>query len=145
MQRFNNKCLCIECIYIYIYIYIYIWNWQILHDKIVCCKKVQNLKGGYNSCGLCGEEKLWNNVSTNILKKNYWIEEMNLYPNIGLMIRVFTNGSENQGSIRGRVKPKTQKMVLNATLLNTQHYKIRTKGKVEQSREWSSSLFNTKV
>ena len=31
-------------------------------------------------------------------------------------------------------------MVLDATLLNTQHYKVRIKGKVEQSREWSSAL-----
>ena len=30
-------------------------------------------------------------------------------------------------------------MVLDADLLNTQHYKVRIKGKVEQSREWSSS------
>ena len=29
-------------------------------------------------------------------------------------------------------------MVLEATLLNTQYYKVRTKGKVEQSRKWSS-------
>ena len=36
--------------------------------------------------------------------------------------------------------PKTQKMVLDATLLNTQHYKVRIKGKMEQSREWSSAL-----
>ena len=28
-------------------------------------------------------------------------------------------------------------MVLNATLLNTQYYKVSVKGKVEQSREWS--------
>ena len=33
-----------------------------------------------------------------------------------------------------------QKMVLGAALLNTQHYKVRIKGKVEQSREWSSTL-----
>ena len=31
------------------------------------------------------------------------------------------------------VIPKTQKMVLDAALLNTQHYKVRIKGKVEQS------------
>ena len=37
--------------------------------------------------------------------------------------------------IPGRVIPKTQKMVLDASLLNTQHYKVRIKGKVEQSRE----------
>ena len=39
------------------------------------------------------------------------------------------------GSIPGWVIPKTQKMVLDASLLNTQHYKVRIKGKVEQSRE----------
>ena len=31
-------------------------------------------------------------------------------------------------------------MVLDASLLNTQHYKVRIKGKVEQSRERSSTL-----
>ena len=36
--------------------------------------------------------------------------------------------------------PKTLKMVLDTTLLNTQHYKVRFKGKVEQSWEWSSAL-----
>ena len=30
-------------------------------------------------------------------------------------------------------------MILDATLLNTQHYKVRIKDKVEQSREWSST------
>ena len=35
------------------------------------------------------------------------------------------------------------KMVRNAALLNTQHYKVRIKGKVEQSREWSSALHYT--
>ena len=39
------------------------------------------------------------------------------------------------GSIPGRVIPKTQKMVLDAALLNTQYYKVGIKGKVEQSRE----------
>ncbi len=31
-------------------------------------------------------------------------------------------------------------MVLDATLLNTQHYKVRIKDKVEQSKEWSNTL-----
>ena len=44
------------------------------------------------------------------------------------------------GSIPGRVIPKTQKMLLDASLLNTQHYKVQIKGKVEQSRERSSTL-----
>ena len=35
----------------------------------------------------------------------------------------------------GQVIPKTQKMVLDAALLNNQHYKVRIKGKVEKSWE----------
>ena len=51
---------------------------------------------------------------------------------------VFGNGPGDLGPILGRVIPKTQKMVLDAILLNTQHYKVRIKAKVEQSRERSS-------
>ena len=43
------------------------------------------------------------------------------------MVRVFANGSRDEDSI-----PKTQKMVLDASLLNTQQYKVRIKGKVEK-------------
>ena len=50
------------------------------------------------------------------------------------MSRVFTTGPGNLGSIRGRVLPKTQNMVLDDAFLNTQHYKVKIKGKVEQSR-----------
>ena len=60
-------------------------------------------------------------------------------------IRVFANGPGDLGSIPGRVIPKTLKMELDTTLLNTQHYKVRFKGKVEQSREWSSTLPYTLV
>ena len=35
---------------------------------------------------------------------------------------------------------KDSKIVLDGALLNTQHYKVRIKGKVEQSREWSSAI-----
>ena len=45
-----------------------------------------------------------------------------------MMVRVFANGPGDLGSILGRVIPKTQKMVLDFSLLNTQHYKIRIKG-----------------
>ena len=66
-------------------------------------------------------------------------------PGIGIMVRVLANGPGDLGSILGRVIPKTQKMVLDATLLNTQHYKVRIKGKVEQSKERSSALSYTLV
>ena len=64
---------------------------------------------------------------------------------IGLGVRVFANGPGDLGSIPGRVIPKTQKMVLDASLLNIQHYKVRIKGKVEQSRERISALPYTLV
>ena len=56
------------------------------------------------------------------------------------MVRVFVNGPGDLGSITGRVIPETQKMVLDASLLNTQHYKVRLKGKMEQNRERRSAL-----
>ena len=55
------------------------------------------------------------------------------------MSRVFANGPGDRGSIPGQVIPKVQKMVLDAALLNTQHYKVKIKGKLGQSREWSSA------
>ena len=48
------------------------------------------------------------------------------------MVRVFNNGPENLGSIPDPVILKTFKMVLDTALLNTQQYKVRIKGKVEQ-------------
>ena len=56
------------------------------------------------------------------------------------MGRVFANGPEDRGSIPGCVIPKTLKMVLDTSLLNTQQYKVRIKAKVEQTRERSSAL-----
>ena len=67
----------------------------------------------------------------------YWL--------LGLVGRVFANGPGDLGSIPGRVIPKTLKMGLDTYLLNTQQYKVRIKGKVEQSRERSSVLPYTSV
>ena len=51
-----------------------------------------------------------------ILKKGFTCDRL-----IGLVSRVFANGPGALSSIPGRVIPKTQKMVLDASLLNTQH------------------------
>ena len=59
---------------------------------------------------------------------------------IGLVNRMFTNGPADLGSILGHVTPKTLKMELHTSLLNTQQYKVHIKGKVEQSRGRSSAL-----
>ena len=40
---------------------------------------------------------------------------------------------------------RLKKMVLDAALLNTQHYEVKIKDKVEQSKEWSSALLYTSV
>ena len=83
----------------------------------------------------------------NSMDYNYYLfETLQLcISNIGPAVRVFANGPGDLGSIPGRVIPKTLKMELDTTLLNTQHYKVRFKGKVEQSWEWSSALPYTLV
>ena len=62
-----------------------------------------------------------------------------------MMVRVLANTPGDLGSIPGLVLPMTQKMVFDVSLLNTHHYKVRIKGKVEQSRERNSTLPNTLV
>ena len=66
------------------------------------------------------------------------LESVPLFPK--LIIRICHSGSvikwvEDPGSIPGGVVPKTLKMVLDISLLNTQEYKVCIKRKVEQSRE----------
>ena len=43
------------------------------------------------------------------------------------MSRVFANGPGDRGSISGRVISKAQKVVPDAVLFNTEHYKVRVK------------------
>ena len=80
-------------------------------------------------------------LKLSLFNKDYYY----LYQAIGQMRRVFANGPGNWGLIPGRVIPKTQKMVLDVALLSTQHYKVRIKGKVEQSRERSSASLHIGV
>ena len=58
---------------------------------------------------------------------------------------MFANVPGDLGSIPGCIIPKTLKMVLDTSLFNTQQYKVRIEGKVEQSRERSSALPYTSV
>ena len=50
------------------------------------------------------------------------------------------NDPGNLGSIPGCVIPKTLKMVLDTSLLNTRQYKVRIKGKVDQFWERKGAL-----
>ena len=61
------------------------------------------------------------------------------------LFRVLTKGPKERGSIPGRVKPKTYKMVLDAYLLDTRYYKVWIKSKVEQPKERLSALPNIYV
>ena len=56
-----------------------------------------------------------------------------VFNSFGLMNEVFANGPGNQASIRGRVIPKTPKMVLDSALFSSHYFNVRIKGKVEQS------------
>ena len=73
-----------------------------------------------------------------------WLD-LGLNPSLPDHWRTLTNSPGDLGSIPGRVIPKTSKMVLDTSLLNTQCYKVRIKGKVEQSRKRSSTLPYTSV
>ena len=55
---------------------------------------------------------------------------------------VFANGLGDLNSILGRLISKTQKMLHDTSLFNTQQYKVRIKSKVEQSRKRRSALPN---
>ena len=56
-----------------------------------------------------------------------WEEYHKVVIYIDLVGRVFTYGPGDKGSIPGQVIPKTQKMVLDTTLLNTISYVSRVK------------------
>ena len=70
--------------------------------------------------------------------KTVWTKKLNQLTRL-LVGRVFANNPGDLGSIQGHVIPKTLKMVLDTSLLNTQQYKVRIKGRVEQSRERSNA------
>ena len=123
-------------IYIYIYIYIYTGCLEIdaahYYDNSYCIKssficdcffKTQ-MKDDLMQCDITSERSIQ-------MKK---AEIDSLYPTvnwlIGQMSRAFTNGPGDLGSISGQVIPKTVKIVLDTSLLNTHRYKVRLKGKV---------------
>ena len=55
----------------------------------------------------------------NIDKKLKLKREIKLLLNAVQILQVFANGLRDRGSIPGRIKPKTQNMVLDTTLINT--------------------------
>ena len=65
------------------------------------------------------------------------------YRFIGLVVRVLPMVFET--GVQSRSSHTEHSMVLDPSLFNTQHYKVRIKGKVERSRERSRDLPYTSV
>ena len=95
-------------------------------------------------CGMKGTSTYWTSLKKRSkmyqILIDYLRRRKSEHQAIGLVSRVFAKGLGDQCSIPGRVIPKTQKMVLDTFLLNTQYYKVRIKGKWGQSRERCSAL-----
>ena len=115
-------CVCIYvCVYVYMYMCVYVYMYMCVYVYVCVCI--------YVCAYICVYMYIYIYIYVSIYNRA-----------IALGSRVFTHGPGNWGSIPCRVIPKTQKMVLNAALLSTQHYKVRIEGKLEQSREWSSAF-----
>ena len=71
---------------------------------------------------------------TTITRRQKWEEKL-LYGRFKRLINI-SHEKTWTWLRKGRVISKTQNMVLDASLLNTQHYKVWIKDKVEQSWEW---------
>ena len=72
-------------------------------------------------------KKTWNDLSL-CKQMSFGSYKNNVF--IGPVGRVFANDLGDLDSIPGGVKPKTLKMVLDTSLLNTQQYKVRIESKV---------------
>ena len=134
------------------YLYIYIFHvWSYFYDRnVFVWKGLQHYSfvcrqwSGYKYCNSILVIQF--NI-TNLLYKEYFAlnnpqglicHKTTTYITYGG--RVFANDMRDRGSIPGRLIPNTFKMVIDTSLLNTQQYKVFIEGKVEQSRERSSSL-----
>ena len=120
------------------------------HPNLYCClSTVYSFIKRRNKPGFSGFIKIpiqykqkWIYISTSTLKgKRLRVS--------GPGDRVFANGPGDRGSIRFNLKSSHTKdilkMALDTCLLNTQHHKVRIKGKVEQYRERSNALLYTSV
>ena len=74
---------------------------------------------------------MWLKKNKKKTKKKTHTQRIEFPVSIGLVGIVFANGPGDLGLIPGYIISKTLKMVLDTSLLNTQQYKVRIKGKVE--------------
>ena len=138
-------------IYIYIYIYTYISIYIFLYISIFI--HIHNKYVYMNVCMYTRTHIIhtYIYIYIYIYQKNYLRRQLKRerqtkwcwVPAHWLSGRVFANSTGDWSS--GWVISKTQKVVLDTSLLNTQHYKVRFKVKVKQSKERSSALSYTSV
>ena len=126
-----------SCIHTYTYAYIhkYIHTYIYIYTCTNICKYAHVYMYIYIYIYMCTHKHTYTCINTYIFTYIY----------IGLVGRVFARGSGVWDLISGHVILKNQKMVLDASLLNTQHYKVWIKGKIEQSRKRSCTLPYTLV
>ena len=109
-------CVCV-CVFVCVLVLRYIWT--IFYICVCVCARLFFYMYTYLSC-MC--------VFTYIYIYIYIYPHVVSKSDIGIMVRLFANGLGDLGSIPAWVLPKTQKMVLDAFMLNTQHYKVWIKG-----------------
>ena len=93
--------------------------------------------------GTGGDENVRKIRADSVKWRWWWWGWWNL--SICLAVRVFAHDAADQDSIPGLIILKTQKMVLDSSLLNTQRHKLWIKNKVDQSRERNLDLPYTSV
>ena len=122
LDRLSAVCV---CIYIYIYIYIYTHTHTNVQKHIFkgWCYFLLILDISIFKCE--------NNEPSSGF--------VNFFNETKEMRKFWTFGPGGLGPIPDRIIPKTLKLVLVTSLLNTQQYKVCIKGKVEQSRERNSA------
>ena len=127
------------------------WDFEIQTDQIINKRKKTTSRRvdfailADSKVVIKGSKEIYKYLDLAREHKKQWNMRVKIITVVIGVIRMFANGPGDLGLISGRVIPKTQKMVLDASLLNTQDYKVRIKGKVEQSRERSSAFLNTLV
>ena len=121
-------------IYMHIYIYICIYKYIFMHISEYAYIYIYTY--AYMHKHICIYTHIYIYMHIHICIHIYIYIYIYIYNRfIALVGRVFANSPGDLCSIPGHVIPKSFKMVLDTSLLNSQLYKVRIKGKVEQSRE----------
>ena len=124
----------------YSQVLIYLTSYNFLYLKLTSAVIILKICSQEDICSV--EEFLEEHFSTLFRDRIAMFEHYCIKYLMGI---VFANRPGDLGSIPGLVIPKTRKMVLYTSLLNTQLYKVHIKVREELSRERSCALFYISV